>query len=106
MGPNLKKIEEISDGDDVFKKKMIDIIKQEFPKEKQDYYFYLEQNKYQESALIIHKLKHKINLLDLEEGFKLAQDFEVELKNNKLDLKDSFEELLATIEAYLTTLSL
>ena len=106
MKPNLNKIDEISNGDDFFKKKIIEIIQKEFPKEKTQYYLSLKEEDYNTTALIVHKLKHKINLLDLKDGFNLAQDFEVDLKNNKLDLKEKFDRLLLTIETFLNTLNL
>ena len=104
MKPNLNKIDEISEGDLVFKQKMIDILKKEFPEEKSNYHYLIENGKYEECSKLIHKIKHKINILDLKNGYIIAQNFEVDLKNNKLELKENFDEILSVINTFIKTL--
>ncbi len=99
--PNLLKFDEISDGDKDFKDLMIGIFKKEFPIEKKAFFDSFDSGKYKESAEVVHKLKHKINLLNLEEGYMLASNFESQLIDNSFELFDEFVIILETIENFL-----
>lgn len=99
--PNLFKFDEISDGDNDFKQIMVSILKKEFPIEKQSFFDAFESEKYKECAEVVHKLKHKIHLLGLEEGYVLSAKFENQLVNNSFELYEDFVIILETIETFL-----
>jgi HPt (histidine-containing phosphotransfer) domain-containing protein len=99
--PNLKFIKEIVGDDKAFEKSLIDIIKQEFPVEASLFTKNFSQKKYTEASTNVHKLKHKISLLGLEEGFEIAYEFENELKNGNTALHPEFLEILHKIHLYL-----
>ena len=101
MFPNLLKIEEISDGDTAFKGKMLDVIKSEFPKDKASYISLMKNKDYQECSKLVHKIKHKINLLGFIKGYHIALEYELDLKNDKLILEKDFELILERIEEFL-----
>ena len=61
--PNLQYIDDLAGDDLEFRKKLIDIIKKEFPEEKATYEDVKSGDKYLEIARIVHKLKHKISIL-------------------------------------------
>lgn len=104
MNPHLGKINEIADGDLFFKNKMIAVLKNEFPKERELYFNLIQNKNYIETAEIVHKLKHKINLLGFVKGYKITKDYEDELRNNKPTLKTDFEAILNIINNFLTTI--
>ncbi len=99
--PNLSVIEEISGNDIDFKNSILEIIKIEFPKEVEVFLKSFENKDFLESANNVHKLKHKISLLGLQEGEQLAANFEIELKQGNTKLYQKFLEVLDKIHVYL-----
>ena len=102
--PNLNYVKELSGGDQSFEQKFLEIIKNEFPEEKQTYIDCLAREDYNATAEIVHKLKHKFNILGLENGYLLAVGFEEELKLGNSKLKDEFFSILITIEKYILSI--
>jgi len=102
--PNINYIEQLSGGEQTFKDKLITIIKNEFPEELRTYESNLKAQKYKLAADNVHKLKHKISILGLERSYKIAEDYENELRDGKIDLKYDFNQILLTISNYLDTL--
>lgn len=99
--PNLVFIKEIVGDDEAFKKNLLEIIKKEFPEEVKLFTKNFSKRKYNEASNNVHKLKHKISLLGLKEGFDLASDFENELKESNTRLHSDFLEILNKIHLYL-----
>lgn len=102
--PNLKYIHGISDGDLDFERKIIDVIKTEFPLEKEIYYLNLQEANYNQVAANVHKLKHKIVILGLEQSYETAVMYENNLKENNTNGKEKFELILKNITNFLETL--
>lgn len=102
--PNLTHIKEISGGDLEFEEKLLIIVKKELPEEINIYKNFLNENNFKQAAELVHKIKHKISILGLENGYQLAQEYELRLKKNSDDLKESFEEVIDTITKYIKTL--
>ncbi|MEH6408501.1 MAG: Hpt domain-containing protein, partial [Leeuwenhoekiella sp.] len=92
--PNIEMIKQMSGGDVSFIEKMMEIIQRELPKEITLYHEHLKNADYLTAAKDVHKLKHKISILGLEKSYKLAADYENELKNHKFSLAESFEDIL------------
>jgi hypothetical protein len=99
--PNLKYIKELSGGDQEFEKKIIKIIKKEFPLEKEIYYHNYKSKNYKLTAEIVHKLKHKFSIFGLEKGYEIAIAFENNLLDGNTDLNIEFESFLVIINNYL-----
>ncbi|WP_420401998.1 Hpt domain-containing protein [Flagellimonas sp.] len=99
--PNLDYIKEISGGNEDFEKKFLNIIQTEFPKEKQDYFSFLESDDLEESAKVVHKIKHKLGILGLTGGYKLAVQYEEDLKDGNTNLKNQFHEILESVEGFI-----
>jgi len=102
--PNIAYIDEIAGDDIAFKKRFIDIVKLEFPEEKQEYLDCYTQKRHIDTAAIVHKLKHKFNILGMHQGYKLAVVYEEELKLEKTNLHASFLQVLEAIEIYIKDL--
>lgn len=102
--PNQSYIKSLSAGNIEFEKKLIAVIKSEFPVEKETYLENLAATKYIETAENVHKLKHKISILGLEKSYSVAAQYENDLREGKTTLKDNFETILQTITDYLITL--
>ncbi|APQ19362.1 histidine kinase [Maribacter hydrothermalis] len=102
--PNLNYVDELA-GDDVeFRGQFIEIIKNEFPLEKEEYIGHITNARIKETADIVHKLKHKFNILGMENSYRLAVAYEMELLKGKQDNGAKFNDVLTTIEAYLKTI--
>lgn len=99
--PNLSVIEEISGNDIDFQNSILEILKAEFPKEVDVYKNSFELKAYNEAAKNVHKLKHKISLLGLQEGLQLATQLEIDLKKENTALHNKFLEILDKIHVYL-----
>ena len=98
--PNLDYIKEIAGGNDEFEKKFLSIIQVEFPKEKEDYSNLLNSGQLEESAKVVHKIKHKLGILGLSGGYKMAIKYEEDLKMGNTALKDDFEGVLSAVEDF------
>ncbi len=99
--PNLTYIKELSGGDLSFEEEIINILKKELPEEILLFLKNYKNKSYKEAAENIHKLKHKISILSLEKGYKLASDFEKEIKNGETKLYTPFMETLEKVAAFL-----
>jgi HPt (histidine-containing phosphotransfer) domain-containing protein len=102
--PNLNYLDELARGDQDLINQLIEVLKTEFPDEKQDYYSSLESKDYKLIAENVHRIKHKISILGLETAYKLANDYENELRESNLDKKDAFENILVVVSDYLKTI--
>jgi len=102
--PNLNYINELAGDDSEFKGAFIKILKNEFPAEKLEYLDNIESNRTEEASQNVHKLKHKMNILGLEESYKIAVIFEEELRLGNIRLKNDFMKIMNTIENYLKTI--
>ncbi|SIS90002.1 hypothetical protein SAMN05421766_104743 [Zobellia uliginosa] len=102
--PNLKYIKELS-GDDVeFEEKFISILKDEFPVEVATYRDHIDSKETNKAADIVHKLKHKFNILSMEEAYRFAVVFEEQLRSGKTEMDSDFNCTLGKIDDFLKTL--
>tara|TARA_R110002111_G_scaffold260039_1_gene330728 strand:- start:9339 stop:9656 length:318 start_codon:yes stop_codon:yes gene_type:complete len=102
--PNLSYINSMSGGDKAFEQKLIDIIKKEFPEEKEVYFTNVKAKNYKLTAENVHKLKHKISILGLEKSYETAVAFENNLLEESTKLQDEFESILTIMTNYLQQL--
>lgn len=102
--PNLNYINKLSGGDKNFEAQLISILKKEFPVEKEKFQNSIDTNQLDESAEIVHKLKHKLSILGLEEGYQIAVDYENNLRNDNKSLTIEFKKVLNNISEYLNKL--
>lgn len=102
--PNLNYLSQFSRGDKSFEEKMLNVVKCEFPEEKKVYYSNLEAQNYKLASENVHKIKHKISILGLEESHKVATNHENNLREGILDLTSDFDEIMQIISDYLETL--
>ncbi len=102
--PNLEYIDKLSRGDESIRKILIDVIKEEFPTEKIAYYSSLKNKEYKKIEQNVHKIKHKISILGLEKSYKIANEFEHNLRELKLDKVEDFEKILIVISNYMKTI--
>ena len=78
--PDLTVIQEMSEGDEEFVQQTIEILLREFPKEREVYAQHSTDEDHIATAQIVHKIKHKISLLNMVESHGVAVQYEEELK--------------------------
>ena len=101
--PNLNYIKSMSGGNQAFEQKLIGIIQQEFPQEVEIYLTNMSLKEYRKAADNVHKLKHKISILGLENSYAIAQDYEKNLLEGKTVLETDFSEIIQLIASFLET---
>ena len=102
--PNLSYITSMSGGNLDFERKIITIIKEEFPIEKEEFFKNFNKKNFKLAAGNVHKLKHKISILGLEKSYGIAVAFENNLLESKTHLNQEFESILNTMTDYLQQL--
>jgi HPt (histidine-containing phosphotransfer) domain-containing protein len=102
--PNISYIEELSGEDSDFQEKFITILKEEFPGEKVTYLNAVQQKDFETAVQIVHKLKHKFNILSMHNAYGLAVTYELELKNKDFGNDQEFMVALNVVDSYLKTI--
>ncbi|AGC75148.1 HPt (histidine-containing phosphotransfer) domain-containing protein [Nonlabens dokdonensis] len=102
--PNLDYINEIAGGDPTFVDKLLDVVKKELPEEIQLYEKNFNDSAFAKAAENVHKLKHKLGILGLSQGYELAIAYEEELRNGKSTLKKKFDSLLDSCNRFISDL--
>lgn len=105
LQPNIAYINELSGGDKNFESRILGILKMEFPVEKQEYITNLAESNFILAAENVHKLKHKINILGLNEAYVFAVDYENELRNQDVGRQDQFLTILNVMQEYLQNIA-
>ncbi|OFX53974.1 MAG: histidine kinase [Bacteroidetes bacterium GWB2_41_8] len=99
--PNLDYIQKISGGDQAFEEKLLAVIRKEIVVEIDEYQENMKELLLDKASENIHKLKHKISILGLEKGYKIAVEFEEELKRGDFCHKEQFDEILKNILTFI-----
>ncbi|SEA63704.1 Hpt domain-containing protein [Flavobacterium gillisiae] len=102
--PNLNYINELSGGNEEFKIKIIGILKRELPVEVEVYQNEVDKANFLQAAQAVHKLKHKVSILGLEKSYYIASDYEDNLKDNSVALKNDFEAILKAMQEFVIQL--
>ena len=102
--PNLTYVNQLARGDSVIKQTLIDVIKTEFPEEKKDYYDSFGKKDYKKIEENVHRIKHKISILGLEESYELANTYEHNLREKNMTGFQDFDQILTAISTYIKTI--
>ncbi len=104
--PNLLYIDKLARGDKSIKETLINVIKTEFPGEKEQYKKSIQKKNFKEIEENVHRIKHKFSILGLERSYEKANEFEHNLRENNLDntQKENFDTILSIISQYLKTI--
>lgn len=102
--PNLSYIESMSRGDEAFVRKILGLLKGEFPQELAVYNNNYNAGNFHLASENVHKIKHKISLLGLEKSYVVATDYENSLKEGVTELHGDFEKITQAMTEYLLTI--
>jgi HPt (histidine-containing phosphotransfer) domain-containing protein len=102
--PNLEYVDSLARGDESVRNILINTIKMEFPKEKEDYDISLKKKDYKKIEENVHRIKHKISILGLDKCYEKANEFEHNLRENSLSGIRDFEKTLIVISEYIKTM--
>lgn len=99
--PNLDYVDDMSEGDEIFRQNLLKIIKSEFLDEKEAYLNYFKNENYVDSARLVHKLLHKIAIFGLGEAHKLGKIHEEALKESSTKYHLDFIEIMNAMSNFL-----
>ncbi|PCE62524.1 histidine kinase [Sediminicola luteus] len=97
-------IDTIAGDDEVFRKKFIGILQSELPLEKAQYENNIVTGAYRAASENVHKIRHKINALGLDQSYEMAVQHESALRENDPSGHIPFMEVLDYMEYYLKTI--
>lgn len=104
MEPNLNYIKQLARGDRSFEEKFIQILKKEFPLEEAEYLHNISEKNLDEAALNVHKLKHKLSILGLEQDYELAVKHEEALQEENCEWENDFYKILKKVDEFIKTI--
>ena len=99
--PNLNYIKKIASGDEEFQNKILNIIRKEIIHESQEYKNLLDQKEYKKLGQLIHKIKHKMNILGMESSVQIANQIEYDLRSNNISNLYKIELIIVQIKQFL-----
>ena len=99
--PDLSYLNSLSGGDKSFEHKIIEVIREEFPGELNEYTENVKNKKLATAAENVHKIKHKISILGLKETYGLAEKHEGLLKSSNTSLVKEFDAALNILTDYI-----
>ncbi len=102
--PNLDYIKKLAGDNTEFEQKFIGILKDEFPQESQEYKDHILDQDFKKASEMVHKLKHKFNILSMTKAYAYAVSYEEELLREDAKGDLNFREYLRIITNYLKTL--
>jgi HPt (histidine-containing phosphotransfer) domain-containing protein len=102
--PNIAYINQLANGDESIKKRLIRVLKEELPVEVENYNVNIEKLNWLEAAENVHKLRHKIGFLGLENAYQLSYEYEQNLREQSVLLKKEFEVVLKKIINFISKL--
>jgi hypothetical protein len=92
--PNLLYIKKFSDGDLLFEKEVISVLKKELVEKTNQYHYHVRKKEFIQASNFVFKLRQKISILGLERSYLVAKEFEIALKSSDLSLQNDFEDIL------------
>ena len=98
--PNLIYLNKISDGDKTVRKRLLLVLKEEFTQEAEEYKFNIINNNLSSASEKVHKIRHKIGFLGMDQAYDLANQYEQNLRTNSIQLKNEFEIILDVINEF------
>ena len=101
--PNLSYIKKLSKGDVAFEKNILGIIKEELEDEISNYHKYFKNDNLKKAKLYVHRIKHKMSILGLDESYEITNTFENSFLNSELEYQEYFESILPIMIKYLKT---
>ena len=102
--PNLDYINELAGDDNDCRAVLIGVIKNELPAEINEYRDNLASQNFNAAADNVHKLKHKISVMGMEQSYYLAEKFENNLKERSTHLQAEFGQLLMAMQGFAASL--
>lgn len=103
--PNLNFFQKLSNGDHQFMMRLTNTLKMEFTNDKNLYLDALDQKDFKKMKFIVHRIKHKVGLLGLTKSYNVVVEYENDLIDEDLKLKDKFLLILNTMTKYLEKLN-
>ena len=102
--PNTDYIDKLAAGDEGFRNELIGIIQKELPQESDTYFKALEREDWEGLVAIVHKLKHKVSLLGMTDGYRITASYEEALRLGSWSGREEFEQILKRMITFIGSL--
>ena len=99
--PSLNYLQNLANGNDQFKSKIIQLLIDELPEEFERYNQAMDSKNYFWASEIVHKIKHKIAFFQMEKSYRITEDHENSLREGKLKYQVEFIEIITKILNFL-----
>lgn len=99
--PNLNYLNQLSEGDETIKSRLMLVLKEEFFKEVEEYKQNMMNNNFLLASECVHKIRHKIGFLGMYNDYELSNQYQQNLEDNSINLKDDFEKVLNIISEFI-----
>ncbi|MBN7816327.1 hypothetical protein [Algoriphagus pacificus] len=99
--PSLNYLQNLANGNDQFKSKIIQLLIDELPQEFERYNQAMDSKNYFWASEIVHKIKHKIAFFQMEKSYRITEDHENSLREGKLKYQVEFIEIITKILNFL-----
>ncbi|MBN3582452.1 Hpt domain-containing protein [Algoriphagus aestuarii] len=100
--PSLVYLHSLSNGNESFKNRIIQLFIEELPEELSLYEKALSSKNLFWASEIVHKIKHKIAFLQMEESLEVSEKHELALREGKLKYQREFLDIISKILKFLT----
>ena len=104
MTPNTEYIDKLANDDQAFRDKLIGLIRDEWPQEIGEYQALVSAQNWEKAGAAVHKIKHKISIFGLEEGYRIARELEYQYKDGIDAPRERFDRVVEVITQYLESL--
>ncbi|WP_143519885.1 Hpt domain-containing protein [Reichenbachiella sp. 5M10] len=91
----------MSRGNKTFEDALLTVVRQELPEEILVFEECIAHLRWMDAAECVHKIKHKISLLGMEEAFLRAEEYENQLKKGESFGEVEFRKLLDSMKTFL-----
>ena len=100
--PSLNYLHSLSNGNELFKNRIIQLFIDELPEEYKTYENALNSKNFFWASEIVHKIKHKIAFLQMDQSYEISEKHELALREGKLKYQTEFIEIISKILKFLT----
>lgn len=104
--PSLNYLKHLSNGNEKFEGRIIQILVNELPEELENYKNAVKLENYYWAAEIVHKINHKIAFFHMKESYSLTCEHESSLREGKLTHQEEFLEIVIKILKFLPPCSI
>lgn len=99
--PSLDYLKELSCGNKLFEKKILNLLMEELPLEFDAYQQAIQAKNLFLASETVHKIKHKIAFFQMKHALNVTEEHEIALRSGKLNFQVEFQDIVTKILKFL-----